>query len=103
MERDIVRSSTRVNFKTFVVQYLLFNILIVNIFNTYFDIGNYDSAPYCADKSAEFVVINLEQSSTIFFQWFKNDCMKVNICKSHLLHSGNSRATVDKDCIESED
>ena len=29
--------------------------------------------------------------------------MKVSICKSHLLQSDSSRATVDNDCIESED
>ena len=35
-----------------------------------FDIANYadDSTPYCAYKSPEFVVSNLEQSSTILFE-----------------------------------
>ena len=71
-----------------------------------FDIANYadDSTPYCAGKSAEFVVINLEQSSTILFEWLNNNCMKVNTGKSHLLLSGNSRATatIDDSYIESE-
>ena len=36
-----------------------------------FDTANYvdNSTPYCGDKSAEILISNLEQSSTIFFQW----------------------------------
>ena len=72
-----------------------------------FDIANYldDTTPYCAGKSAEFVVSNLEQSSTILFEWLNNNYMKVNTYKSHLLLSGNSRAaaTIDNRCIESAD
>ena len=64
-----------------------------------------DSTPYCAGKSAEFVVNNLEQSSTILFKWLNNNYVKVNTGKSHLLLSGNSRATatIDNSYIESED
>ena len=63
-----------------------------------FDIANCadDSTPYCASKSAKFVVNNLEQSSTILFECLFN-YMKVNAGKSHLLLSGNSRATVTID------
>ena len=72
-----------------------------------FDIANYadDSTPHCAGKSAEFVVNNLERSSTILFKWLNNNYMKVNTGKSHLLLSGNSRATatIDNSYIESED
>ena len=72
-----------------------------------FDIANYadDSTPYCAAKSAKSVVNNLEQSSTILFKWLNNNYMKVNTGKSHLLLSGNSRATttIDNSNIESED
>ena len=59
-----------------------------------FDIANYadDSTPYCAGKSAEFVVNNLEQSSAILFEWLNNNHMQVNTGKSHLLLSGNARA-----------
>ena len=88
---------------------LLFNIFICNIF--YFledsDIANYtdDATPYCAGKSAEFFVNNLEQSSTILFEWLNNNYLKANTGKSHLLLSGNSRAmtTIDNSYIESED
>ena len=72
-----------------------------------FDTANYadDSTPYSGAKSAEFVVSNLEQSSTILFKWLNNNYMKVNTGKSHLLLSGNSRATttIDNSYIESED
>ena len=61
-----------------------------------FVITNYadDSTPYCAGNSAEFVVNNLEH----------NNYMKVNTSKSHLLLSGDSRATatIDNSYIESE-
>ena len=67
MERDIVLSSTRVNFRTCDRYYFLEG----------FDIAHYadNSAPYCAGKSAEFVVSNLEQSPAILFDWLNNNYM----------------------------
>ena len=58
-----------------------------------FDIASHagDTTPYCAGKSVEFVVNNLEQSSTTLFEWLNNNYMEVNTGKSHLLLSGNSR------------
>ena len=87
---------------------LLFNIFICDMFYFFedFDIENYadDSAPCCAGKSAEFVVSNLEQSSAILFEWLNNNCMKVDTGISHLLLSGNCRATteIDNSYLESE-
>ena len=84
---------------------LLFNIFICDMFYFLegFDIANYadDSTPYCAES----VVSNLKQSSTILFKWLNNNYMKVNTGKSHLLLSGNSRATatIENSYIESED
>ena len=54
-----------------------------------FDIVNYadDTTPYCADKSAKFIVNNLEQSTTILFEWLNNNYMELNAGKSHLLLS----------------
>ena len=45
-----------------------------------FDLANYadDSTPYCVGKSAESVVNNLEQSSTILFECLNINYMKVN-------------------------
>ena len=88
---------------------LLFNIFICDLFYFLedFDIANYadNSKPYCAGKSAEFVVNNLRHFSTILFKWLNNTYMKVNTGKSHLLLSGNSRATatIDNSYIESEE
>ena len=88
---------------------LLFNSFTCDMFDFLedFDIANYadDSTPYCAGKSAEFVVNNLEHLSTILFKWLDNNYMKVNTGKSHLLLSGISRATatIDNSYIESED
>ena len=88
---------------------LLFNIFICDIFYFLeeFDIANYadDSVPYCAGKSAEFVVNNLEQSSAILFEWLNNSYIKVNTGKSHLVLSSNSRATatIGNSYIDSED
>ena len=104
MERDIVWSSTRV-----ILGPLLFNIFMYDMFYFLkdFDIANCadDSTPYCAGKSAEFILNNLEQSSAILFEWLNNIYMKVNTGKSHLLLSGNSRATatIDNSYSESED
>ena len=87
---------------------LLFNICICDMlyFLEDFDIANYadDSTPYTADKNIEFVVNNLEHSSSILFKWLNDNYMKVNTGKSHLLVSGKVRATakIDSNYIESE-
>ena len=86
----------------------MFNIFICNTFYFIdnFDIANKadDPTQHCADKSTEFVVNDLVQSSAIFFEWLNNNCMKVNTAKSHLLLSGSSRATatIDNSYIELE-
>ena len=71
-----------------------------------FDIPSYAdvSTPYNTDKNFEFVVNNLEHSSSILFKWLNGNYMKVNTSKSHLLVSGNVRAKakIDNNYIESE-
>ena len=62
------------------------------------------STPYNADKNLEFAVNNLEHSSSILFnKWLNDNYMKVNSGISHLLVSGNVRATakIDNNYIES--
>ena len=84
-----------------ILEPLLFNIFICDMFYFLedFDIANYadNFTPYCAGKSAEFAVSNLEQSSTILFELLSNNYIKVNTSKSHLLLSDNSRATATID------
>ena len=55
-------------------------------------------------KIIEFVVNNLEYPLSILFKWLNDNYMKVNTGKSHLLVSGNVRATakIDSSYIESE-
>ena len=67
-------------------------------FLEHFNTANYaeDSNPYNADKNVEFVVNNLHLSS-ILFRWLNDNYMKVNTGKSHLLVSGNVRATAKID------
>ena len=71
-----------------------------------FDIANFadDSNPHNVDKNIEFVINNLEQSSSILFEWLNNNYIKVNTDKSYLLVSGSVRATaeIDNNYIESE-
>ena len=71
-----------------------------------FDIANCadDSTPYNADKNIEFIINNLEQSSSIIFKWLNDNHMKVNTDKSHLLVSRNVRAAakIGNNYIESE-
>ena len=68
---------------------LSFNTFMCNMFYFLeeFDIVNYadDSTPYCAGKSAKFVVNTLDQSSIILFNCLNNNCMKVNTGKGNLL------------------
>ena len=88
---------------------LLFNVFTCDMFYFLenFDFANYADhyTPYCAGKGPEFFVNNLEQLSAILFEWLNNSYMKVNTDKSHLLLSGNSRATTTSGTsyIESED
>ena len=70
-----------------------------------FDIANYtdDSSPYCADKSAKFLVNTfLDQSSTILFDCLNNNYMKVNTGKGHVLLC-RATATIGNSYIELED
>ena len=62
-----------------------------------------DSTHYNTDKNIEFLVNNLEFSSSIIFKWLNDNYMKVNTGKGHLLVYGNVRvmATIDNNYIES--
>ena len=87
---------------------LLFNIFICDMF--YFlddyNVANYadDSTPFSARENNELVIKDLEESSAILFQWLKDNSMKINTSKSHLLMAGNKQAIakIDEYYIESE-
>ena len=88
---------------------LLFNIFICDMFYfmVYFEIANYayDSTPFSAKTNHKSVVQELEVSSSILFTWLRNNYMKANTDKSHILLSGNNKATanIDGHIIESEE
>ena len=87
---------------------LFFNIFICDMF--YFledyDVANYadDSTPYSAKENSELVINDLENSSSILFNWLKENSMKINTDKSHLLMSGDKQnvAKIDEYYIKSE-
>ena len=88
---------------------LLFNIFICD---TFYFMVNFetvncadDSTPFSAKIDGRSVVDELEISSSILFTWLKNNYMKVNTNKSHLLLSGKNNLTtnIDGNVIESED
>ena len=68
---------------------LLFNIFICDMFYfmVNFEIANYvdDSTSFSAKIHGRSVVNELEILSSILFTWLKNDYMKANTDKSHLL------------------
>ena len=78
MERDIVRDIAP---QGSIFGALLFNIFICDMlyFLEDFVIADYadDSTPYCAGESGEFIFSNLEQSSTILFEWLKGALMQI--------------------------
>lgn len=70
---------------------LFFNIYINDLFLfcEHFDIANYadDNTPYEFSGSLEDVISKLEQDSLCLIQWFKNNYLKPNPDKWHLLLS----------------
>ena len=83
---------------------LLFNIFICDMF--YFmkdyEIANYadDSTPFSAKPDHKSVVQELEVSSSNLFTWLRNNYMKANTDKNHLLLSGNSNLTANIDGVK---
>ena len=71
-----------------------------------FHVANYadDTTPFSAGKDNDSVIENLKQSSSILFKWLKENYMKINTEKSHLLMSGNLKisSNIDGNLIESD-
>ena len=70
---------------------LLFNIPLANIFFVIKDkdIGSYagDSTRFIVGKNLNNAIAFLEQVSDAFFNWFKNNRLKSNVDKNHVLLS----------------
>ena len=82
---------------------LLFNIFICDLFLfiPYFDITNYadDNTPYSANNNIMDVLNNLKLQANILDKWFKDNYMKANPGKYHLLLS----ATEETNTLNIED
>ena len=55
------------------------------------DIVSYadDNTPYVSSSNLDAVINKLEESTNKLFQWFRNNHMKANADKCHLLVTGN--------------
>ena len=82
---------------------LLFNIFICDLFLFLpnFDIANYadDNTPYSANNNIMDILSNLKLQSNILNKWFKDNYMKANPEKYHLLLS----ATEERNTLNIED
>ena len=78
---------------------LLFNIDIYDLFLWDYEceIASYadDNTPYTTDTSLDLVLQKLENSTHDLFKWFKENHMKVNPDKCHLLLATNVPASVN--------
>ena len=78
---------------------LLFNILLCDLFFILdsIDFGSYadDNTPYVTGESIKQVISSLEKSTTELFQWFKDNRMKANANKCHLLLSNNETSSIE--------
>ena len=55
------------------------------------DIASYadDNTPYASSSNLDALINKLEESTNNLFQWFRNNHMKANADKCHLLVTGN--------------
>ena len=78
---------------------LLFNIYICDMFYDIDDcnIASYadDNAPYASSSNLDALINKLEESTYNLFQWFRNNHMKANADKCHLLVTGNYEASAN--------
>ena len=78
---------------------LLFNIYICNKFYDIDDcnIASYadDNTPYTSSSNLDALINKLEQRTDNLFQWFRNNHMKANADKCHLLVTGNYKVSAN--------
>ena len=80
---------------------LLFNVFLADLLFTVndIDIVRYvdDNTPYMIADNVDDLTISLEQASNGLFEWFKNNPLKSNADKFHLLVSTNDRVSMNVD------
>ena len=80
---------------------LFFNIFMCDLFNFTedYDIINYadDNTPYACAESCEGVITNLKKCTETLFIWIRQNFLKANPEKSHLVLSDKSNRYIDFD------
>ena len=80
---------------------LLFNIFICDLFlildNTYFASYADDNTPYTINRNTDAVTKSLEELSIPLLSWFKENKLKLNLDKCHLIVSGTENAKIKLD------
>ena len=68
------------------------------------DIANYadDNTPYVSSSNLDAVINKLEESTKNLFQCFRNNHMKANTDKCHLLATGNYEVSANINDFETE-
>ena len=68
------------------------------------DIASYadHNTPYASSSNLDAVINKLEESTNSLFQWFRNNYMKANADKCHLLLIGNYEVSVNINDFEIE-
>ena len=56
-----------------------------------------DNTPYMIADNVDDLITSLEQASDSFFEWFKNNRLRSNADKYHLLVSANDRVSMNVD------
>ena len=78
---------------------LLFNIFLADLFFIIkdIDIASYadDTTPFIVENDLEDVITSLEKASVDLFNWFKNNRLKSNADKFHVLISTNKPVSVN--------
>ena len=69
--------------------------------HTYFASYTDDNTPYKANKNAEEVIQTLEQISKPLLQWFKDNKMKLNPDKCHLILNGKENEELRLETLSS--
>ena len=74
---------------------LIFNIYLIDLFISWSsdDLANYadDNTPYTFSYSNEEAISQLEAYARILFEWLRNNCLKANPDKSHLILSKGTK------------
>ena len=80
---------------------LLFNIFVCDLFlildNSYFASYADDNSPYTINKNTDSVTKSLEELSIPLLSWFKENKLKLNSDKCHLIVSGTKEVLYKKE------